>query len=199
MTFSEDSDLLKKRPGILNQGVDSFKDQQIEAARIRDIDFELNPMDESRFSDADIEIKPAAVLLAMSLAYDLLAKDAASEEDSLAAQREHYRMEFEREWEATRRAGFSYYWDASGEVETDDKIPLAGSGTARRESVDSNVCLWSPYPRPGENRRLPGETQKSQGVRQNSPSSPQGVCRCNLPGNGDIPCADDRRGRKNGR
>ena len=34
MTFSEDSDLLKKRPGILNQGVDSFKDQQIEAARI---------------------------------------------------------------------------------------------------------------------------------------------------------------------
>ena len=34
MTFSADSDLLKKRPGILNLGVESFEDQHIEAARI---------------------------------------------------------------------------------------------------------------------------------------------------------------------
>ena len=140
MTFSTDSDLLKKRPGILNLGVESFEDQHIEAARIirrdlglwyqaeariRDIDSELYPMDEARFSDVDIEIKPAAVLLAMSLAYDLLAKDVpTSEDDAFAAQREHYRREFEREWEAARRAGFSYDWDASGEVETDEKAPL---------------------------------------------------------------------------
>ena len=140
MTFSADSDLLKKRPGILNLGVDSFEDQHIEAARIirrdlglwyqaeariRDIDSEQNPMDEARFSDVDIEIKPAAVLLAMSLAYDLLAKDLpTSEDDSMAAQREHYRKEYEREWEAARRAGFSYDWDASGEVEIDEKAPL---------------------------------------------------------------------------
>ena len=131
---------LRKRPGILNLGVDSFEDQHIEAARIirrdlglwyqaeariRDIDSEIYPMYETRFSDVDIEIKPAAVLLAMSLVYDLLAKDAASEEDSMAAQREHYRREFEREWEAARRAGFSYDWDASGEVETDEKGAFA--------------------------------------------------------------------------
>ncbi|GAI73204.1 unnamed protein product, partial [marine sediment metagenome] len=88
--FTDDDDLVQRRKNIMELGVDDFSDQHLEAARqiVRDLKlwYELeapekgrNPrydvFDQSLLNNADEEIKPSAVLLTLSLAYELLAKD----------------------------------------------------------------------------------------------------------------------------
>ncbi len=145
--YTVDSDLTKKRSNVLDLGIAAFEDQHLEAARIinrditiwyeaeallRGVDPRSTIFDQSFLLEADTEVKPAAVFLALSLAYDLLAKDLPKESDGMAAQREHYQKEFDREWEAAKLCGFTYDWDQSG-VTTEDERPLVKYRTLERQ------------------------------------------------------------------
>jgi hypothetical protein len=134
--YTKDTDLVKKRANILDLGIDSFDDQHEDTTRIinRDLviwyeaeallrghDPQDTLFDQQYLLEADAEIKPAAVFLALSLAYDKLAKDLPEKSDGMAAQRKHYRTEFDREWESAKIVGFSYDWDKSGEIDIDEQ------------------------------------------------------------------------------
>ena len=134
--YTKDADLVKKRANILELGVDSFDDQHEDATRIINRDLVIwyeaeallrgrNPQDtlfdQQYLLEADKEIKPATVFLVLSLAYDKLAKDLPAKADGMAAQREHYQKEFDREWKSANIVGFSYDWDKSGEIDTDEQ------------------------------------------------------------------------------
>lgn len=140
MAYTSDVDLVKKRANILDLGISSFDDQHEEAGRIIDRDLviwydaearlrgrdpQAIPFEQKDLLEQNKEIEPAALFLALSLAYDKLAKDLPAKTDGMAAQREHYRKEFEREWNAAKLIGFTYDWDKSGEVDVDEQPQVA--------------------------------------------------------------------------
>lgn len=133
--YTTNADLVKKRSNILELGIFSFDDQHEETERIINRDLSIwydaearlrsrspqaIPFDQQYLLLSDIEIKPAAVFLALSLSYDLLSKDLPVEEDGMASQREHYRKEFEREWKNSKILGFTYDWDMSGDATSNE-------------------------------------------------------------------------------
>ncbi|MBE9594737.1 MAG: hypothetical protein IMF19_14800 [Proteobacteria bacterium] len=133
--YTTDVDLVKKRANILTLGIAAFTDQHAETeriitrdlvvwydaeARLRGRDPQGTPFDQAYLLESAAEVTPAAVLLALSLAYDLLSKDLPADSDGMAAQREHYRREFDREWGAAKLVGFTYDWDESGTTGIDE-------------------------------------------------------------------------------
>lgn len=130
IVFTTDQDLVDRRPKILELGVDSFQKEHIEAARIiiRDlkrwhqINAEMRGIQASSvfdldlFLEKDIEIRPAATLLALSLAYQLLSKDTAAENDGFQAKSGQFKESFDEEWGKQLEFGFSYDWDESGDI-----------------------------------------------------------------------------------
>jgi hypothetical protein len=145
--YTVDDDLAKKRSNILDLGIASFDDQHGDTKRILDRDLMIwyeaeaqlrgrdsrsIPFEQQYLLEADVEIKPAAVFLALSLAYDKLAKDLPAEADGMAAQREHYRKEFDREWGSAKLVGFSYDWNKSGEMDADE-LPQVNYRTLVRQ------------------------------------------------------------------
>lgn len=146
-TYSTDPDLVKKRSNVLELGIDTFEDAHKETSRIinraltiwyeaesllRGRDPRDTPFDSQYLLKSDTEIKPAAVFLALSLAYDQLAKDLPASSDGMAAQREHYQKEFDREWGEAKLVGFTYDWDGSGEI-TPDELPQVEYRTLERQ------------------------------------------------------------------
>lgn len=131
MAYSEDADLVKKRADIMSFGVDSFEDQHDEVARILDRDLKVwyegealdrgidpreTTFDSTLLLNSSTQVKPAAIFLALSLAYDYLSKNTPKQSDGFAAKRDDYYEMFEREWAAQKKAGFDYDWDSSGAI-----------------------------------------------------------------------------------
>ena len=144
-TFTTNEDLQKLRPEILKLGVSDFEDQHLEAFRIINRELimwqyqsaisrvivngivvsssmeetvrTLYPYDVDKFLNWEVEIKPAAIRLGLSLVYVSLSKDLPLEEDGMASQAKFFREEYEREWALAVRSGFSYDWDASGTID----------------------------------------------------------------------------------
>jgi hypothetical protein len=133
--YTTDVDLVKKRTNILTLGIAAFTDQHAETeriitrdlvvwydaeARLRGRDPQGTPFEQQWLLESDNEVKPAAIFLALSLAYDLLSKDLPADSDGMASQRDHYRKEFDREWGAAKLVGFTYDWDESGTTGIDE-------------------------------------------------------------------------------
>lgn len=134
--YTDNTDLITKRANILSFGIIDFDAQHAEASRIIDRDmriwyeteagnYGIDPagvsFDQTLLLLCDLEVKPAAILLALSLIYDYLAKDVPKEQDGFAAQAIYYREQFESEWIAAKVAGFSYDWDKSASISDSEK------------------------------------------------------------------------------
>lgn len=147
--FTTDDDLIQRRRNIMDLGVSDFSDQHLEAARqiVRDLklwyetqarDRGINPrVTGYHFDQADLmavedEVKPSAILLALSLAYELLSKDMSSENDGFQAQRDYFRKSFDREWGAAKLIGFTYDWYGSDDLDDTDRM-LSSYRTLRRQ------------------------------------------------------------------
>jgi hypothetical protein len=144
--YCTEDDLEKKRPNIMQLGVDGWDDQLAEADDIIDraiearwyraacseynLDYRETPFDRTKLLNAAAEVTRLAVYKTLKLAYMHLQKDK-GEADPFERQAANYRKLYVNELAEVLAAGLSYDWSDSGDLDYTEKSMPAVRRLAR--------------------------------------------------------------------
>ena len=135
MTYSNDQDLLKIRPKILSHGETDWEEQHVEAYDIINRELEARwykqHADDEGIDWKDTPFNPSLVdasylrrlacFKALELIYRFLMTDT-PDPSGFERHMEYFAEEYERELQKVLVLGLGYDWDASGRIESDERL-----------------------------------------------------------------------------
>lgn len=135
LPYSDDDDLISRRPNITNLGIAEWQlshykardivNRDIESGWYRkacesnNVDFRLTLFVPARMLNWSVQIKDLSVFKTLELVYEYLAKDVT--EDVFLSLSNKYAKKYEDELKRVIKAGIDYDWDADTFIDTEEK------------------------------------------------------------------------------